>query len=140
MKEVRINVHGTIIGGQVKVGEIVKALVKRKRVGLDELGLGATGTENDGKIVNVDGVEMNDGEDGGTERFECLAFHFSRNVDRRTMEKVLASAGAAICGSNDGEPGVNGGSIGKAVDTLEVIAASTIHVNGNSRKSDEVRY
>ncbi|KAJ8090304.1 hypothetical protein PM082_018900 [Marasmius tenuissimus] len=141
VREVRVNVHGTIIGGQVKVGEIVKALVKRKAAELNGLGLGATGVEKDGKAMDVDGQELNDGdEDDVTGRFECLAFHFSRNVDRRTMEKVLASAGAAVCGTTEGEPRGNGQNSGKVVDTLEVVAPSTVHANGNSRKSDEAVY
>ncbi|KAL0569340.1 hypothetical protein V5O48_012622 [Marasmius crinis-equi] len=133
VREVRLNVHGTIMGGQVKVGGILKGLVKREATRLDGLRLDVK--EGAEKSLNEEESEANV-NDADLERFETLAFHFSRTADRRTMEKVLAAVGAAVCGTD--VEGESGGTSRRGVDTLEVIATCTIHPN--SRKSDEAMY
>ncbi|KAF9264981.1 hypothetical protein L218DRAFT_177083 [Marasmius fiardii PR-910] len=131
VREVRMNVHGTIVGGQVKVAQVVKGLVRRELSRVDGLGI-------DTKVLK-ETVKEEEGEEACTEgRIQTLAFHFTRSVDRRTMEKVLASAGAAIYGDDSSER-----RDGKeedfrrdqGVNTLEVVAACTRHPN--SRKTDE---
>ncbi|KAG7087287.1 hypothetical protein E1B28_013265 [Marasmius oreades] len=129
VREVRLNVHGTIVGGQVKMAQVVKGLVRRSSARADEIGLGI---DMKGEKESVKEKEMDEGQ------IQTLAFHFTRSVDRRTMEKVLASAGSAVYrGERGGKRNVDHGR-DQGVDTLEIIAACTGHPN--SRKSDEAMY